>query len=446
MQGAWNCTKIGLLIFPLIPALGSFGLLLSLLLTWKNKYALILRSPLNWGWALLSFWLVITACFSFERTEAFLGLANFLPFFAFFAAFSVLIQTTAQLRQLAWVLVISSLPVIILALGQHFLGWASPEQLKGSSAAVFGSEFPKGGNPPGRIASVFMYANILAAYLQIILILGLGLLIESFQAWRKNPDKLLGRVFILLSALLVGNIVALFLTSSRNGWAIAVLAFLSFALYLGWRWLVVGVTTFTASVLWASFGPRLGRSWLRGLVPSYLWLRLSDQLYPDRPVELMRTTQWQFAWKKTLESPWIGWGLRNFPPLYQAKRQIWLGHPHNLFLMLMVETGIPATFIFCCLVGWILAQAILLLGVWSAATATGNRHQWYKDKLILFTYLVAFASCTIFNLLDVTVFDLRVNTLGWLLLSAVCGVVYHYRGIVVGQRFEQELNENLTNN
>ena len=431
MQGAWNCTKIGLLLLPLIPALGMFGLLLALIITWKHKYRFIIGSPLNWGWAILAFWLVITACFSFDRTEAFLGLANFLPFFVFFAAFSVLIKTIGQLRQLAWVLVISSLPVIILGLGQHFLGWASPEQLRGTVAAVFGSEFPPGGNPPGRIASVFMYANILAAYLQIILVLSLGLLIESFQAWRKSRDKFLSRVVVLLSVLLVGNAIALFLTSSRNGWAIAVLVFLSFALYLGWYWLVAGVTAFALSILWASFGPKLGRLWLRGFLPSYLWLRLSDQLYPNRPVELMRTTQWQFAWNKTMESPLIGWGLRNFTPLYQAQMQIWLGHPHNLFLMLMVETGIPATLMFCCLVGWILAQAILLLGNMSTPARTKNSQQWYQDKLILFTYLVAFLGCTLFNLLDVTIFDLRVNTLAWLLLSAVCGVVSYYREFIV---------------
>jgi hypothetical protein len=50
---------------------------------------------------------------------------------------------------------------------------------------------------------------------------------------------------------------------------------------------------------------------------------------------------------------------------------------------------------------------------------------------------VAFGGCTLFNLLDVTLFDLRVNLLGWLLLSAICAVVYQSQGIPLWQRFEE---------
>ena len=130
----------------------------------------------------------------------------------------------------------------------------------------------------------------------------------------------------------------------------------------------------------------------------------------------MRVTQWKFALWMTQQRPLTGWGLRNFTPLYEAQNQIWIGHPHNLLLMLTAETGIPATLLFFGLVGWILAQAVLIL----AKISTNLSH----DKLILFTYLVAFGGCTLFNTVDVTLFDLRVNTLGWLLLSAIWGVVY----------------------
>ena len=33
----------------------------------------------------------------------------------------------------------------------------------------------------------------------------------------------------------------------------------------------------------------------------------------------------------------------------------------------------------------------------------------------------------LFNTVDVTLFDFRLNTLSWLLLAAICGVVYHYQ-------------------
>ncbi len=129
----------------------------------------------------------------------------------------------------------------------------------------------------------------------------------------------------------------------------------------------------------------------------------------------------------------MGWGLRNFTPLYQAKMHLWLGHPHNLLLMLMAETGIPTTLLFCGLIGWILGQSVLILRNWLDIEHLQDKASWLQDKLIFFTYLVAFGGFTLFNLVDVTLFDLRVNTLAWLVLSAICGVVYRYQGILTAQ-------------
>ncbi len=457
LQGAWNCAQLGLFLFPLIPIAGALGLFLAILGVWTQQYRSIVRRPLkwklvplnvwrtitfqrplNWGLAILGIWLTITCCFANDRSAAFLGLGNLLPFFLIFAAFSALIQSPQQLRQMARILVVGSLPVVILGFGQIFLGWSGSEQFQG----VFGWVLAPTGNPPRRMASVFMYANILAAYLQIVFILGLGLWIETFQAWRQRWNKFQGCQLLFLSVVVVGNAIALILTNSRNAWGIAVFACLAFALYLGWRWLVAGVAAAAGTILWASFGPELGRQSLRRIVPAFFWARLSDQLHPDRPVALMRITQWQFAWNMTQERPWMGWGLRNFTPLYEAKMHLWLGHPHNLLLMLTAEAGIPATLLFCGLVGWVLGQAVLLIGVWSdVAPSEAARYQWYQNRLILFTYLVTFGGCILFNLLDVTIFDFRVNLLGWLLLSAICGVVYRYRALLLWRHFEKAANQ-----
>ncbi len=185
----WNFAQLGTLVFPLIPILGALGIFLGLVGTCKQKFRQISCRPLNQGFAILSVLLIITAVFANNRIEAFLGLFNFLPFFIFFAVFSSLIQTPAQLRQLSWLLVISSIPVIILGLGQQFLGWSGIDQLQ----PIFGWVLQSKGNPPGRMASVFMYANILACYLTIVFILGLGLWIEGFgrnkEEGRRKKDE-----------------------------------------------------------------------------------------------------------------------------------------------------------------------------------------------------------------------------------------------------------------
>ena len=175
LQIPWNFAQIGMLIFPIIPILGALGIFLALAGTFQQKFRQISRRPLNQGFAILSALLVITTIFANNRIEAVLGFCNFWPFFILFAAFSSLIQTPAQLRQLSWAIAISAIPVIILGLGQQFLGWSGIDQLQ----PIFGWVLEPKGNPPGRMASAFMYANILACYLTIAFILTLGLWIEE---------------------------------------------------------------------------------------------------------------------------------------------------------------------------------------------------------------------------------------------------------------------------
>lgn len=412
-------------MLPIIPLLGEIGLFIALISTWRQKYRQIASNPLNWGLAVLSFWLIINSCLAYAPAEAFLGLANFLPFFALFAALSILLQQPFQLRQLAWQIVIPSLLVVILGLGQLFANWSIP--------SIFGWKLVPQGIPTGRMSSVFIYTNFLAIYLLIALILGWGLWLETFQIWRESKKQ--GWTLLLLTIISVANGIGLVLTSSRSAWGIAVSAGLVFALYLGWRWIIWAVIAAATPVLWASFGSLPGRDRLRTIVPAYFWARLSDRMYV-RPVETLRITQWRFCWQLIEKRPLTGWGIRNFTPLYQQQMNVWFGHPHNLWLMLGAEIGVVATLLFSGIVGWVMAQAIFLVSnrytlnpsleekeSKRGVAATAKR----RDCLILFTYVVAFSACVLFNLSDVTIFDLRVNTFGWILFSAISGVVLHQR-------------------
>jgi O-antigen ligase len=455
LQFSWSLAQVGLFIFPLSPFLGAVTLGVASLKTWLRQHRTIIRRPLNWGFALLGVLLIISAVFAENNTEAFLGLFNFLPFFLFFAGFSALVQTPNQLRQLTWNLVISSVPVVIIGFGQLFFGWTSKLQILWIVLEI--NVLPQG-DPPGRMASIFMHANTLAAYLVIVFILGLGLWLESYQHLRETlqdkkrqgekgtrrqkdkEDDLVTRgqgdnsfspsptpplpyspssplPFLFLSVVLIANFVALILTNSRNAWAIAIAACFAYAVYQGWRIIIAFVSGVVASVMLAAFAPEAIAVIFRKVVPAFFWARLNDQMYPDRPTALMRKTQWQFAWSLAEQRPWTGWGLRNFTALYKAQSQIRLGHPHNLFLMLSAETGLPSTLLFCGLLGWILFASVQVLRL---------KDIDQKDKLILFSYLLVLIGWVLFNTADVTLFDFRLNTLAWLLFSTVCGVVYRY--------------------
>ncbi len=440
LQIWWNLAQLGFLIFPLFPALGAIPIALAILGTGKEKFRQIISRPLNWAIGILSILLILTASIALHRSDAFLGLANFLPFFLLQISFSELIQKPAQLRRIAWILILPSLPIVILGLGQLFFNWYT----SGLLANILGWTLIPNGNPPSRMSSVFMYANIFAAYLLIIFILALSLLIENLVISHKKLDdnnhnnsnsylsyaeeskseklrKIPYFQCLFLISVLAFCASAIALTNSRNAWAISSLACLAFAIYLGWRWLLAGIAGIVTIILAAAYAPSPISQFLRKFVPAFFWARLTDRNFPDRPLPYLRTTQWKFTFWMTQQRPLTGWGLRNFTPLYQAKYStpelpVWLGHPHSLFLMLTGEVGIPTAILFFTLVGWIIYQGCLLL-----VNINGKK----EDKLIIFGFIMVFLACTLFNTVDVSIFDLRINTLGWLLLASICGVVYH---------------------
>ncbi len=171
LQRHWNVIQIGLVLLPFSAFLGCVALLVTSLDIWRRRAKFLIRQPLNRGFLLLGVWLVVTAFFAFNRENAFLGLFNFLPFFIVFPALGLLIQTAAQLRRIAWILVLTSIPVTLIGLGQLYLSWGGhPSLLWGLIEWTIAPT----GNPPGRMASVFTYANVLASYFVGVFGLGLG--------------------------------------------------------------------------------------------------------------------------------------------------------------------------------------------------------------------------------------------------------------------------------
>ena len=400
----WLCFSFSVLVFPLFPALGALGLVIVLLRVWQANFDRIIESSLNRAWAILAILMIISSAFAEQSTPAWLGMANFVPFFALFAALRCLIRHPLRLTQLSWLLILPSLPIVILGLGQLFINWDTPKLIE----SILGWQLVPLGIPPGRMSSVFIYANFLGIYLAIAFCLTLGLWLDWHAKTKFNRKSIY--TSILLTIILFADLGGLVLTNSRNAWGLVIIGFMAYAVYLGWRWLVGGVTAAATVILWASFAPNLGGEQLRTVVPTFIWARLSDRMYPERPIETLRITQWQFCGDLIQDRPWWGWGLRNFTPLYEAKSSFWFGHPHNLFLMLGAEIGIIAVLLFMAIVGSIMFSATRLL--------LSDR----QPDIILFSYMLAFTCCIIFNLTDVSIFDLRINTISWILLAAISGV------------------------
>jgi len=401
----WDVLQTAWLLLPLLPGISAVGLAVTMFATWQRHWPQLRRDRYVWGFAALSLGLMLSASFAVRPGEAWLGLANLIPFFLLVLALRCLVRSPAQLRRLAWLSLAVAPLVAIGGLGQMLLDWTTPDFWYKLS----GWRLVAGGNPPGRMASAFMYANLLAFYLAIVWTLGLGLALQLWHDWQQQRRG--GRALLFSLAALALTAWGLALTQSRNAWLLAIAGSIAFAIYEGWFWLLLAIAAASSAIAWAAFAPQWGGRMLRRWLPELVWARLSGEMFPHRYLAELRTTQWQFAWQMARDRPWLGWGLRNFSPLYEAQWQFWVGHPHNLYLMLLAETGAPALLVLSGLVAGLVAPAVQNLPSLPP-----------RDRRTLFSYLLAFAGTMGFNCLDVTLFDLRANAIAWLLLGAIAGV------------------------
>ena len=105
--------------------------------------------------------------------------------------------------------------------------------------------------------------------------------------------------------------------------------------------------------------------------------------------------------------------MRNFSVLYEEKMATYLGHPHNFFLMMGAETGLLNLVILLAIVGWIIARGCLAL------IKLKNDQQ---EPIIFFSLLLVMGAYVLFNLVDVNLFDFRLNAIAWIVLASISGI------------------------
>ncbi|MFN7716592.1 MAG: O-antigen ligase family protein [Pseudanabaenaceae cyanobacterium] len=417
----WRALLLGLLLMPVQTLLCILPILMALLGGWVKDWRVISSNWTLKAWGIISLTLLITVPFALEPWSAFWGLMNFYPFFLWFGSSQWLVRRPQQLRTIGECLAVSIIPVMILGIGQMFWGWTKQVHLA-FPGFTFG--FPENLD---RMTATFMHANLFANYLAVTFTFTLSLWIEAGNQLRYRWRTLSTRAelwqdlqqnhwfyrWLGLSGSLALHVICLVMANSRNGWAAAALVVLGFAVYCGWRWLIAFGLGIIATTYGAAFASDPLRTVCRWVIPRFVWARLNDELYPDRPQKELRTAQWQFVWEMVQRKPLTGWGMQSFADLYYAYSQIRLNHPHNLFFLLAFSTGLINACLFVGLVGILMGRSVyVLVKRWLAPL----ERQW------LFTTIMAFICCIVFHITDSSMFDPRLNCLGWLLLGSLSGV------------------------
>ncbi len=439
-------SKIWLASLVILPYVSYLGLLIMLGL-WIG--ALLQRGGQVWrlcmqrGFGWLAAGLLLSSCFAWDRGESFLQLVNFLPFFIFFGVLATVPAAIAQpvrtLETLARWLVVTAMPMTALAVVEYGLKFESiipriqalplPNWLL---TWLYGEDFGH------RAHSIFGHPNGLSAYLVIVLGLGLGLIVKGLGDRKPDKSSYQASAALTLSAKTLNSelntkpntkhntnalnasdlsstpqtpaqkitqvvavaltLAAIFCTGSRNGVLIA-WVLMAIALYAARKHrgvLIAGLMgsgAIAAAVLSLGIGGRA----------------ISLALITQDP----RIGVWQLAIEMVQQKPWLGWGfaalrLRYVPgsiPDYDI-----IYHAHNVWLYLASEAGIPVMIGFCVVIGTLYYDGI-------KAFIQGGLTR--AHRAILLSYLLAFTSCLLFGLFDVTLFDSRLNILSYGLLSGI---------------------------
>lgn len=347
-----------------------------------------------------------------DPQRSLLGLANHLPFLVFFLIATPPLQQPRLRQQVAQVILLGSVFVSILGLGQMIWGWQGRWHI-GPWMILKLIDW-------ARPTSVFTSHNILAVYLVMALILGAGLFLSNKSRW------------IVIGAYLLGVPLLVF-TASRNGWGIACVG-LVLGLIVYRVWIGLGLV---AGFCGLCMGAAIGIPGLRAIIPSLIWERLAATFDPSSSFfssTLNRIDAWQFALQMIRDRPWQGWGWQSFPMLYNAQippPDERLHHCHNLYLTLGAEGGLLV------LIGFLLIWSVILIRGWrlgldrtsTASPSVTDRQAKTqpKDPLIL-AYTIALTCYFLSGVLDAVFFDGRINVLVWVLLAAVNGAWWQEQG------------------
>ena len=393
----WIAFQLGLFLLPSSALLAGLCLFISCIAGSRNRdtsfWTELWMRPLLIAGGLM----LIGACFAETGSLAWAGLANWLPFFWGFWAFRPFLEDREHRHRAALMVLAGTVPVVVTGFGQMVLGWSGPWQLLGGGIIW---HLAPGGEPEGRLSGLFDYANVAGAWLGVIWPFALAAVIQSRKPfWHRS-------LALLVSTAIVA---ATLMTRSRNAMAALALAVPTVLGPLQWSWLLplllLAFTPFLVAVLPGV--PSSVQQWSLGLLPDSMRQRLLEKQSTD---SLTRLAQWRFGLELMTVKPWLGWGAAAFSVLYpiHAQRK-WHGHSHNLPIELAVSHGFPAALL---VVGTVLALLVVALKRGMLSSGAMDR-AWWTAVLVL-----AGMHAT-----DLPFFDSRLNVLGWVLLSGLCGFI-----------------------
>ena len=335
--------------------------------------------------------------YEFDPKLSIIGTLNWLPFFWLFWGFQPYLDSKEKRKNTSIFLIAGTFPLIVSGFGQYFFNWTGPFEALNGLIIWYQRPIETHG-----LTGPFNNQNYAGSWFSLVFPFCIALFL--------NKTKYLYiRMFSIFFLFSIGT--AGILTNSRNAWA-SLLS--SIPLILGiscLSWYVPLIIAIITIICITVAQPLSGglQDFLRALIPEKIWLEFAEVRISS--LEITRIKILSSAYKISTLNPIFGLGAGSFPIIFELQKNLWISHPHNIFLELAISFGYPATLLFLSTIGILLIK--------SAKIIFNKSHQ--KDDFIFFerAWWTSIFLFFITQLFDVQYFDGRISFLAWIIL---CGL------------------------
>ena len=397
--------RIGLFFLPSAFSVAGFFIIISLISqTIKRRYT-FLQDKLNILLILTSLIMLISCAvqnlsnkyitdFVIEKYLTWIGLFNWIPFFWIFWSSQGFLKTKNDRKIVSMILTLSTIPVIFSGIAQYYFKFVGPFRFLNGLIIWYQRPIDE----ISGLTGLFNNANYAGSWLTIILPLCIA---HAFC----NTNKILKKN--IFRTILVGIILSIILTNSRNAWGSSILTLPLIFGFASLRWFIPSFLFLVSIILTTTQNIFQGslQEFLKNLIPDKMWLEFTNIGFSQ--LDVSRLEIYSAAIKLIINNPLFGTGAASFPVIYEFQTSFWKGHSHNLITELSISYGLPCT---------------IILIIFFCNILYFSFRNIYIQKELNINEKAFFVAAVIFllsQLIDIQYFDGRISLVFWLLIAGL---------------------------